>query len=250
MLRPVLNLLLLTGFLVAAAAWWFPQVWACSTVRFRGFNEAAPAVFMSLNIPERHHPLLLKRLRLASGRVRQLWGGQQGRPVVICCGSQAEYERFCPLHEGAGCSLSTPVGAWVVLHPAGLGADVMAHELAHAELAARLSWRAAGRVPQWFDEGLALQLDERFGPYAATAGASGFPAKLNDLSTLEGFFGKEGRKPPGALAAAYGRSGREVARWYAVAGPGGLRALAEQLRQGRAFAEAYTAVFPSAKKSL
>ena len=64
----------------------------------------------------------------------------------------------------------------IVLGPDGLNVDVMAHEWAHAELAARTSaLLRTYKVPTWFDEGLAMQLDER-SAYSRTR-LSGFAAE-------------------------------------------------------------------------
>ena len=65
------------------------------------------------------------------------------------------------------CSLRTEV----VLDLAHFSIDVTAHELVHAELAQRLGfWTRTVKLPVWFDEGIAVQLDRRadfddvFGP--------------------------------------------------------------------------------------
>ena len=147
--RPLLNLLLVLGFAAVAYAWWFPAVWHCQTVRFRRFREVAPHFFVSERLPAWHQAALPGHLTAARRRLRAFWGRAENRATIICCGSREEYGPFCPLHEGAGCSLSTPVGAWVVLAPAGLNTDVLAHELAHAELHARLRGQP---VPQWFND--------------------------------------------------------------------------------------------------
>lgn len=39
--------------------------------------------------------------------------------------------------------------------------DVIAHEMAHCELHSRRGFWASRRVPTWFDEVLALQVDQR-----------------------------------------------------------------------------------------
>ncbi|WP_332368176.1 hypothetical protein [Spirosoma telluris] len=49
-----------------------------------------------------------------------------------------------------------PWGAsYLILGPDGNNTDVIAHELCHDELFARLGWwRVKRQIPQWFNEGL------------------------------------------------------------------------------------------------
>ena len=55
-----------------------------------------------------------------------------------------------------------PTAAISVFGPAGQTVDVLAHELAHAELLQRVGYFTMEFcVPAWFDEGLAVQFDER-----------------------------------------------------------------------------------------
>lgn len=50
----------------------------------------------------------------------------------------------------------------VLIGPNGQNIDVTAHELMHAEIAARMGyWRRARELPIWLDEGLAMQVDFR-----------------------------------------------------------------------------------------
>jgi len=62
----------------------------------------------------------------------------------------------------AGTTWITSTETYVVLWPGGLDIGVIAHELCHAELSARIGWQVRMfQVPAWFDEGLAMQLDNR-----------------------------------------------------------------------------------------
>jgi len=56
----------------------------------------------------------------------------------------------------------TPFRAIMVIGPDGINLDVLSHEMCHTELYHRLGWwRKEMRIPTWFDEGLAMQLDYR-----------------------------------------------------------------------------------------
>jgi len=52
--------------------------------------------------------------------------------------------------------------ACVMIGPNGQNVDVVAHEMAHAELFLRVGWLARWlQIPTWFDEGVAMQVDYR-----------------------------------------------------------------------------------------
>ena len=87
----------------------------------------------------------------------------------------------------------------VTLGPQGMNVDVAAHELVHAELAARMGVaKRTWVVPVWFDEGLAMQVDHRAAYSRAalrTYLADLAIPKLPTLQTRAGFYraGTEGR---------------------------------------------------------
>ena len=109
---------------------------------------------------------LRQHLATARARLTRFWGDRRGRATLIYCPQQADYEQYCIGGEGAGCSLGTPWGeSFLILGPDGNNADVIAHELCHDELFARLGWwRTKREIPVWFNEGLALMVDYRFSP--------------------------------------------------------------------------------------
>lgn len=94
----------------------------------------------------------------ARSRVAGFYGSTAAQPILVCldrpfAGLAVEHgtSRFAPL-----------LPTIIVLGHEGQTADVAAHEFAHAELAERTSVLLRSyRVPTWFDEGLAMQFDQR-----------------------------------------------------------------------------------------
>jgi hypothetical protein len=98
-------------------------------------------------------------LAVATERVAEFYGPLRGKPTIIVT-DEATAGRFTDV--STGITHYQPTGAMIVLGPKGRSVDVLAHELAHAELFVRVGYRAlAWCVPTWFDEGLAVQFDER-----------------------------------------------------------------------------------------
>lgn len=200
---------------------------------------------------------LLRHALTARDRIRRFWGDQRGQAVLIYCPGQADYEQYCAGGEGAGCSLGTPWGtAYLVLGPEGNNADVIAHELCHDELFARLGWwRVKRQIPQWFNEGLALMVDYRFSspavwehPDSSAQSGDDIPwspypmpyaphpmLKLTDLETTRDFFGGDYWH----TMLAYQTAAREIAHWLSVVGRGQVTVLTNAVAGGETFSQTY-----------
>lgn len=238
----------------------YPQLIRCLWIdRSSNFQllEQAPQVYIHRSTTPRQRWQLWQHVARAQHRIQQFWGDQRGKAILIYCPDQADYEQFCAGGEGAGCSIGLPWGAsYLVLGPEGNNTDVIAHELCHDELFARLDWWQIKRqIPQWFNEGLALMVDYRFTPPTSwehpdsaqtnqqfrpeTGSAPRLQhplLKLTDLETTRDFFG--GNYTHTMLA--YRTAADEVTRWLSVVGRAGVPALTDAITQGATFDEAYS----------
>ena len=238
----------------------FPTLWRCLAISystdFQQTTLLGRTVFTAQTVTPRQRELLATHLQMASARIRAFWGSQRGRAVLIYCPTQAQYARYCSGGEGAGCSLGMPWGdSFLVIGPEGNSPDVLAHELCHDELFARLGWLTTKRqVPQWFNEGLALMVDYRFSSgstdarerflvydaewqyrVASLPGHAAAPPKLATLETTRDFFYGDYSR----VMLAYLTAGREVARWLATVGHTALPRLLTDLAAGQSFADVY-----------
>jgi hypothetical protein len=250
----VFNAALVGIFLLAAYYFWFPPVWRCQTIGFSDFIALSPNVYVSPESTPRQRDSLRALLPLAQQRTQEFWGRQAARSPIIFCHDEASYRDYCLINEGAGCSLGTPTGSWIVINPEGLNIDVLAHEMCHDELFTRLGWyKSRNRVPQWFDEGLALMLDYRFTNADTTRRYLDYldewivltnngrqALTLPALRTTQEFFGtRRGEADRAHLRKAYTTAGMEVARWLDVVGRPGLNELVQAIRLGEKFPAAY-----------
>lgn len=157
----------------------YPEVLRCEWVshsdEFVSVNTPGGAVYINRVTLREQGNQFLGNLQQARVRIRRFWGQQQGGAILIYCPLQEQYENYCAGGEGAGCSLGTPWGqSFLIIGPEGNSTDVIAHELCHDELYARLGWLRVKRdVPQWFNEGLAMMLDYRFSAPVADATMGG-----------------------------------------------------------------------------
>lgn len=215
----------------------------------------ADKVYVNLSATPSQQSQLRHYVATARERIRRFWGDRRGQAILIYCPKQADYEQYCAGGEGAGCSLGTPWGtSYLVLGPDGNNADVIAHELCHDELFARLGWwRIKRQIPQWFNEGLALMVDYRFSNPSVWEQPDrlkqtnpvpdddlpSFPQhpmlRLTDLETTRDFFGGEYMH----TMLAYQTSAEEVTRWLAVVGRAGVPALSTAIANGAEFSDTY-----------
>ncbi|WP_128547653.1 hypothetical protein [Larkinella soli] len=240
----------------------FPQVFRCQTIRFSDdFRKVGARLWVDQGANAGQRDRLRNEIDQASRRLETLWQDSlRGNAEFIYCLSPAQYERYCPGTEGAGCSIGTPWGdSWIVVNPFGRNPDVLAHEMCHNELFTRLGWLTTQRqIPQWFNEGLALMVDYRFAADTDslhryeefrdqweyhTRGRQ-FVLELEEIESLRGFF--EGG--PSRVVLSYSTAGMEVSRWLATVGRQGLAELVKGLDNGENFEELYRTIESRAKK--
>ena len=238
----------------------YPQVMRCIRIGQSDDFQIMPGLekqlYVSNSATIQQKKQLQLHVRTAHNRIRRFWGDQRGQAILIYCPQQTDYEKYCLGGEGAGCSVGTPWGkSYLILGPEGNNADVIAHELCHDELFARLGWwRVKRQIPQWFNEGLALMVDYRFSnpavweqPDSIQASNRAFDEdmmpfsrrpmlKLADLETTRDFFGSDDY---GHVMLAYQTAADEVSRWLEVVGQSGVSALTNAIANGHNFGDAY-----------
>jgi hypothetical protein len=227
----------------------FPQVIRCYAIDFSDFTKHPNRIYTSQGTSETQKKALFALLSDSDKRISRFWGSKQSKPAVIFCHSERVYQEYGSRSGSPANFFGTPVGAYVIISPNGLNADVISHEMGHAELTQRVGWLTMTiQVPQWFNEGLALMLDYRFpdgginNSYKqyrrkwkeATYGGQ-YELPLEELTEVDKFF--KGDSYSQYLA--YLRSGLEVSRWLEKADQRGLLLLVEKVEKGEKFDAAY-----------
>ena len=117
--------------------------------------------------------------------------------------------------------------------------DILAHEITHAELHARLSAEAQNTIPTWFDEGLAMQNDyrERYSEAQWTQQTNNGEnaVALEDMDTPSEFYAGEAED----RRFRYLNAKHELDVWMTAHGQHGLLELLDRLNGGADFTTAY-----------
>ncbi len=225
-------LLLIGAVLVVRAA---PAVARCYVVRWSALDNIAPNLYVDPNMPESQRQMLLSSLADAKARVATLFGEYTANPVIIAGHTMDVMQTYGGnSYNRAGRAYLTPVAAFIILGPNGIrGVDVLAHELAHVEFSSRIGHRNRDEVPNWFDEGLAVQFDDRYSEaewqIRINNGESAPDVDQMGIITHDDWLG-------------YATAKHEVWRWLDVVGPEGLMALLEAIRNGDEFQEVYYSI--------
>jgi hypothetical protein len=175
---------------------------------------------------------LLQAISDAKDHISNLYGEYQASPIIIAGKTMdVMVEYGGNAYNSIGRTYLTAFGAYIVLGPDGISnPDVIAHEMAHAELAHRIGKNMANQLPDWFDEGLALQFDDRFSEadwQIKTENGKNVPS-LDEISSIryDDWLG-------------YATAKHEVGRWLDIVGQDGLRVLLNSLQQGEDFYSTY-----------
>ena len=229
--------------LVAAAVYFFQfnQYGYLMTIPYRSaFTEIADHVYINRN-HARDHQEILSLIGQAEGRVREFFGDLrfQDETTIIICDDEELTRKIGEDH--ATITISFPSEKhYICISDEYLDPDILAHEITHAELRARLTAQALGKIPTWFDEGLALQNDyrERYSEeqWKAQTDNGKNTIALEDMDTPAEFYAGEAED----RRFRYLNAKHELDAWMAAHEQHGLLELIEKLNDGEAFYTAYS----------
>ena len=155
--RSLLALALGAGLGGVALLAFFPALRGAACPGCYGLVQDSPGLWVeaAMAAPDRAH--LRAELAQAHGIVADFFGPAEAHLRVLACATPRCDRRLGGRGAAAVTYFLGPVSV-VRLSPRGLRRTILAHELAHVETHARLGvWgQIVGRMPAWFDEGLAV----------------------------------------------------------------------------------------------
>lgn len=250
-LKPIRKLLFPSLLYVAVAVFFclllyaatFPRQIRCLFVSYSALQEVQHNIYVDQGFSRLQQAHLVEQLGKAHARVSTLFGPLQSTPIIITGSDASIMHQFGTTDTPPGMSHNAIFGTYIVLAPEGLNIDVISHEIAHAELIARVGWlKKETHIPAWFDEGLAMSADYRYNHSEAiwrlmTNEGKDAPT-LEMLADMKDFMAISKRSP----YLSYYTAKREVGQWLAIASQAGLIRLLEEVRQGKDFHESYTRI--------
>ncbi len=217
-----------------------------------GLTPVSDNVYIEAGADEQQKAELREAMTKAESAIRTAYGSVESRPVVHACITERCYESF-----GGMGSRAKVYGDRILLSPRGLNWHFLAHEWSHAEMRTRLTFGAWWRLPQWFDEGLAVAISEA--PEHSEAHWQSLVAsdvrrptrtELMSYRSLRQWldavhrYGETQNAERRALGQpeirpVYAAAGHEVRPWLVSAGSPGLLGLIRRLNTGEGFETIY-----------
>ena len=238
------GLLIIAAVLLLAAAvvyfFQFNHYGYLMTVPYRyAFTEIADHVCINKgNIRDPQE--ILGLIEQAEERVRAFFGDlcYRDETVFIICDDENLIRKIGEDH--ATVTVSFPSEKhYICISGEYLETDILAHEITHAELRARLLSGAEAKIPAWFDEGLALQNDyrERYSEeqWISQTGNGKNIIAPEDMDTPSEFYAGDAEDRRFRYLCAK----HELGVWMAAHGQQGLLELIEKLNNGENFETVY-----------
>lgn len=138
----------------------FPQETKSILIDYSNFKKDGPVYFNVLT-PQNKIDSLKSLITQASIRINNFWGQNASNPKFIYCDNYEDFKKYC-YNPAVPAVTYAKLGAVIVLSADALDLDIIAHEFSHAELYNRIGfYNWTFKIPTWFDEGLAMQNDDR-----------------------------------------------------------------------------------------
>ena len=218
----------------------FSQTGYLMTVPYRrAFTEISERVYINQNYAGDRQELM-EMIEQAERRVFEFFGelSFQDNTIFIIYDDKKLMRRIGEDHSTVIVNFPSKI-RYICVSDEHLDLDVLAHEITHAELHARLSVRAQKTIPTWFDEGIAMQNDyrERYSEaqWALQTNNGENAVALEDMDTPSKFYAGEAED----RRFRYLNAKHELDVWMTSHGQRGLLELLEKLNDGTDFNTAY-----------
>ena len=224
--------------------------------------QVTPSIYVEAGTDVETQAKLREAMVKAETAIRSAYGSVVSRPIVNACISELCYEAF-----GGRSTVAKVYGDRILLSPRGLNWHFLAHEWSHAEISNRLTVNAWLRMPQWFDEGVAVSVSkapehsENHWQFLVASNISRpVPDELRTFKSLNQWLAgvhKYGddtnveRKAKGLpeIRPVYAAAGHEIRPWLAAAGIHGVLAFIAKMNAGDEFESAYQTANPSFERT-
>jgi hypothetical protein len=228
-MRLILGLVAFLVAAVAAIAFAYPAAAAVACPSCYGFADMGGNLYLENSMTPQEREDAQAIVAQARDRVKTFYGALDGNPRILICKTDACYDPMGGKSHGIAL-----LDKALFLSPRGENAVIAAHELSHIELHSRLglekTWNKA--IPQWFDEGLAVNIsnDPRYLKPEGTADRCILEPEANMPTTRNAWVESAQTRD------LYAKAACKVSRWLAAHdGAQGVVKLAAEVAAGETF---------------
>lgn len=213
----------------------FPQQTRSMLIRYSSFKKEG-SLYYDSKTPAQNVAMVQSLIKEASDRNQRFWGGLLSQSQFIYCQRADDFKTYGSPYPVPAVT-HNKLGTWIVIGEEGVETDIIAHEVMHAELYARIGFfKLNFNIPTWFDEGLAMLSDYRNYYSEDTLKALSDNYKnLPDLRTLEtaAQFNSGSREK---IMFNYMAAAHEVRHWYTKEK---MEKFINAMNNGKSFDESY-----------
>jgi hypothetical protein len=205
------------------------------SIKFSHFTTTDNNVYFSPTLNKDEKDRLILLVDSAISRNNHFWGKHVSKYQIVFCSSENELKKYS--HGLNTVSFSSFIGNFIVFNQKFADINTISHELCHLYLWERIGFRQKRKLPVWFDEGTAMQLDYRDYMYDSTI-AKNYktdPALLNIISSNMGFY----KVNWDAQRYNYIIAKCEVQKWISQNGLNNFIRLVDLLGKGSEFSKVY-----------
>lgn len=151
----------LATLVFASSAFAYSHVIFLSTIKYSGFNNISDNIYIDPEIKKTEYKRIFSLLDKSKSRIINKFGSFTASPVIVVTGTPENANKY-GLGTFPGKAFAAPWQEYVVINHQVHDINLMAHELMHAQLREILGyWAYQTKIPTWFDEGIAMQVDLR-----------------------------------------------------------------------------------------
>lgn len=158
--RIILFILLFLPLIAVAHFFVFPQETRCMLIDFADFKKQQNIYFRK-DVQANVINQLTEIKSNAEKKVYTFWQDSQHiNYKLIYCQSESDYGKYGT--ESTPAATFIKLDAYVVVPKDMFDVNILAHEISHTVLHRKIGWyKYIFKIPTWFDEGLAMQVDDR-----------------------------------------------------------------------------------------
>jgi len=213
------------------------HVIACVTIAYSNYNEITPNLYVDSLFSYEDSMEIAQIVEEARERVITKYGETTSSPVIIVSSNDETSRKYIKLtsidgRPVPGTTYNMPWREYILLSPEGNNVDVMSHELVHAEIFHRLGYIKSRKLPIWFNEGVALQVDNRKGKVWSYIQEERKLPLVSSLESASQFFS-------GDRALHYAAAKVKVSAWLASDHNIDLYKFLDEIKNGKNFHDLY-----------
>lgn len=152
---------LLISLLFAGVAFSYSHALWLAAINDSEFINLSENIFIDPALEELDRQQVLSAISEGKERISKAFGSYTATPVIVITGTTKNAKRY-GLGGFSAKAFAAPWNQYVVVDYKIENIDLIAHELMHAQLREVIGyWNYQTRIPTWFDEGVAMQVDFR-----------------------------------------------------------------------------------------